>query len=189
MVLAAKDKVKIRDSSLGSFNGPDWRTSILESLGRSALMRKILFLICVLGMPCTSYSQTNQASWANLSALHAGQKIQVVEINSKKHSGTFVNFSDTAISYKQTAGEQSVQKQDVRSVKLMENKHRLRNTLIGGAVGAGTGAGIGAAWHPNDGFFGTGTYVAVDAGIGFVGGVVVGVLWPSHNTIYRVNSH
>jgi hypothetical protein len=121
--------------------------------------------------------------------LHAGQKIQVVEMNSKKHSGTFVNFSDTAISYKETAGEQTVQKQDVRSVKLMENKHRLRNTLIGGAVGAGTGAGIGAAWHPNDGFFGTGTYVAVDAGIGFVGGVVVGVLWPSHNTIYRVNSH
>ena len=152
-------------------------------------MRKIFLLLFVLGLSCVAFAQTDQASWANLSGLRPGQKIQVVEMNSKKHSGTFVNFSDTAISYKQTAGEQSVQKQDVRSVKLMENKHRLRNTLIGGAVGAGTGAGIGAAWHPNDGFFGTGTYVAVDAGIGFVGGVVVGVLWPSHNTIYRVNSN
>src|ERR1017187_5419709 len=146
-------------------------------------MRKILLLICALGITCSSWAQADQASWANLSALQAGQKIQIVDANSKKHSGTFVNVSDTAVSYKETAGEQTVQKQDVRSVKLMENKHRLRNTLIGGAVGAGTGAGIGAAWHPNDGFFGPGIYVAVDAAIGFVGGVVVGVLWPSHNTI------
>jgi hypothetical protein len=125
----------------------EWRTSILESSGRSALMRKILFLICVLGIPCASWSQTNQASWANLSTLRAGQKIQVVEMNSKKHSGTFVNVSDTAIWYKEAAGEQAIQRHDVRSVKLMENKHRLRNTLIGGAVGAGAGAGIGAAWQ------------------------------------------
>jgi hypothetical protein len=152
-------------------------------------MRKILFLICVLGIPCASWSQTNEASWANLSNLRARQKIQIVEMNSKKHSGTFVNVSDTAIWYKEAAGEQAIQRQDVRSVKLMENKHRLRNTLIGGAVGAGAGAGIGAASHGNDGFFGRGTYAAVGAGIGFVGGVVVGALFPSHNTIYRVNSH
>jgi hypothetical protein len=28
--------------------------------------------------------------WANLSGLQAGQKIQIVDMNSKKHSGTFV---------------------------------------------------------------------------------------------------
>jgi hypothetical protein len=80
-----------------------------------------------------------------LSTLHAGQKIQVVEMNSKKHSGTFVNFSDTAISFQDTAGEQTIPKQDLRRVKLMENKHRLRNTLIGAGVGAGAGTVIGAA--------------------------------------------
>jgi hypothetical protein len=152
-------------------------------------MRKSLLPICVLGLSCVSWAQTNRASWANLSGLQAGQKIQIVEMNSKKHSGTFVNVSDTAISYKETAGEQAIQRQDVRSVKLMENKHRLRNTLIGGVVGAGAGAGIGAASHGNDGFFGKGTYAAVGAGIGFVGGVVVGVLWPGHLMIYNVNSH
>ena len=64
-------------------------------------------------------------------ALHAGQKIQVVEMNSKKHSGTFVNVSDTAISYQKTASAQTIQKQDVRSVKLMENKFRLRTRSSG----------------------------------------------------------
>jgi hypothetical protein len=155
-----------------------------------ALVRKILFLICVLGIPCASWAQTNQASWANLSALHAGQKIQVVEMNSKKHSGTFVNVSDTAISYKETAGEQTIQKQDVCSVKLMENKHRLRNTLIVGAVGAGAGAGFGAAIY-RSGEIGTtrGEIAALYAVVGFVGGAVVGALLPTHNTIYSVNSH
>jgi len=158
-------------------------------------MRKSLFLICVLGLSCVSWTQTNRASWANLSALQAGQKIQIVDMNSKKHSGTFVNVTDTAISYQEAAGERAIQKQDVRNVKLMENKHRLRNTLIGGAVGAGAGAGIGAATdHPcsSQGFcihpIGRGGAAGIGAAVGFVGGAVVGVLWPSHKMIYSVNS-
>ena len=83
-------------------------------------MRQVWFLICIVAAPCAWSAQIDQASWGNLSALHAGQKIQVVEMNSKKHSGTFVNVSDTAISYQKTASAQTIQKQDVRSVKLMK---------------------------------------------------------------------
>ncbi len=106
-------------------------------------MRRILFLICILGLTSALRAQTNQ-EWANLSALNAGWKTQIIEMNSKKHSETFVSFSDAAISWQGTTGEQTVQKQDVRSVKLLENKHRRRNTLIGAAVGGGVGAGVGA---------------------------------------------
>ncbi|MGD0507579.1 MAG: hypothetical protein ABSA27_07275 [Terriglobales bacterium] len=172
--------------------------------GVGAQVRRLSFLICVLGLPCASWAQTDQASWANLSALRAGQKIQVVEMNSKKHSGSFVNVSDTEISYQDTAGEQTIQKQEVRSVKLMENKHRVRNTLagmgVGGGVGAGVGAGIEAAtFHScsSQSFciqpVGKGGSVGIAAAIGFVGGAavgaVVGALLPSHHTIYRANSH
>lgn len=109
-------------------------------------MQKSLLLICVLGLSCVSRgAQTNRASWDNLSGLQAGQKIRIVDMNSKKHSGTFVSASSTALSYQDSAGEQTIQKEDIRSVQLMKNKHRLRNALIGGAVGAGVGAGIGAA--------------------------------------------
>jgi len=159
-------------------------------------MRKSLFLICVLGLACVSWAQTNRASWANLGGLQSGQKIEIVDMNSKKHSGTFVNVADTAISYQEAASERAIQKQDVRSVKLIENKHRLHNSLIVGALGAGAGAGIGAATehscssqglciHP----VGKGGAAGIGAALGFVGGAVIGALLPSHKMIYSMNSH
>jgi len=153
-------------------------------------MRKLWVLVCVLGMPCVASAQSNQA-WENLSTLQAGEKIQVVETNSKKDSGTFVSVSDTAISLQEKAGAQTIQRKDVRSVKLMKHAHRLRNTLIGAGVGAGAGAGIGAAsYHPCNCFIdlGRGGQAAIGAVIGFVGGAVVGVLLPSHKTVYRAKA-
>src|SRR5580658_6703865 len=89
-------------------------------------MRHSLFLICVLGISCAAWSQRARESWSNLGALHPGQRIQIVEVNSKKHSGTFVSFTEAAIVYQDDAGGQTIPKQDVRKVSLMENNHRLR---------------------------------------------------------------
>lgn len=159
-------------------------------------MRMILVLLCVLELPWASQAQANQASWALLSRLQAGQNIQVVDTASKKHSGTFTSVSDTAISFRAAAGEQSIQKQDVRSVRLMKNTHRLRNTLIVAGVGAGVGAGIGAATYKSCGqgpfcldIGGRGLPTAIGAVIGGLGGAAVGALLPSHSTIYSVSSH
>jgi len=143
-------------------------------------MRKFWILACLLGMPCVVSAQ-----WENLNTLQVGQKIQVLE-NSKKESGTFLSVSDKDISLQGKSGTQTIHRQDVRSIKLMENKHRLRNTLIGAAVGAGVGAGISAAaWEPHGYAGGRGTGAAVGAVIGAAGGAVVGALWPAHETIYR----
>jgi len=153
-------------------------------------MRKILFLICVFGISCASLAQTNQASWAKLSALQSGQNIQVVDITSKKHSGVFTSVSDTSISYRENATEQTTERRDVRSVKLMEHSHRLRNTLIGAGIGAGAGAGITAAAWENHGFLGSkGVGAAVGAVIGGISGAIIGTLLPSHSTIYSAGSH
>jgi hypothetical protein len=152
-------------------------------------MRKALFLICLLGIPLASRAQSDQASWANLSTLRTGQKIQIVEMNSKKHTGTFVNVSATAISYSQVTGEQAIQRSDVRSVR-MERKRRLRTTLLAAGVGAGAGAGVGAAAWESHGFAGgKATGAAVCAGLGFLIGAAVGAALPTHNMIYRVASH
>jgi hypothetical protein len=164
---------------------------------RGAQMRKLLFLICVLGTSSILWAHSNPASWENLKTIQAGQKIQVVEMNSTKVSGTFLNVSDGTISVEAKTGPQTIQRQDVRSVKLMKNKHRLRNTLIVAGVGAGVGAGIGAAtFHPCPA---SQTFClqiggrALPAGIGAVGGLlggaIVGALLPSHDTIYSVSSH
>jgi outer membrane lipoprotein SlyB len=153
-------------------------------------MRYILILIFAVGIPSTLFAQTDQSSWTNLSALRAGQKIQIVEMTSKKHSGTLVHVTDTAISYDDAEGEQNLRKQDVESVKLLENNRRLHHTLIGAAVGAGAGAGIAAAaWEPHGFLGGRGTGAAVGAVIGGLSGAIVGAAMPSHTTIYRVNSH
>jgi hypothetical protein len=118
--------------------------------------------------------------------LQAGEKIQVVEMNSEKVSGTFVNVSDAAISLQEEAGSQTIQRQDVRSVKLMKAQHRLRNPLIGAGVGAGAVAGIAAASWENHGYIGgKGTGAGLGLAIGLVGGAIVGTLLPSHKTIYR----
>ena len=116
-------------------------------------MRNLLLLVCVLGIACcASAAQTNQPALAQLNALKPGQKIQIVETNSKKHTGTFESVSDSAIAIRETAGEASVPLQDVRTVKLV-TKRRLRNTLIGLGVGGGAGAATSAlVIGPSNGF-------------------------------------
>jgi len=162
-----------------------WRQS--HALRRGALiMRKLWILVFVLAMPCAAFGQTDRSSWENLSALGAGHKIQVVEMNSKRVSGAFVNVTDAGISLQGQDGEETISRQDVRSVKLMENKHRLRNAAIGAAIGAGAMAGIGAGLAgPHDEIIGTGGVAGIFAVIGGAGGAIVGALWPSHQTIYR----
>ena len=156
-------------------------------------MRKTLFVICLLALPYVCLAQSNQSFWSNLNALQPGQRIEVAESTSTKHSGTFVVFSETAIKYRDASGEQSVQKENIRTVKLMENKHRLRNALICAGVGAGIGAVIGAASTQQTGSIllsvSRGQGAAVGAVLGVFGGAVVGVLLPSHSTIYNAGTH
>jgi hypothetical protein len=157
-------------------------------------MRNIWLLICVLGLTCAAWAQGDKDSWTNLSVLRPGQKIQIVEMNSNKHSGIFVSFSEAAIVYQDNAGGQTIPRLEVLRVKLMENRHRLRNILIGGAVGAGVGAGVGAVKPECSGpdcinVFGRGAVAAIGATVGAAVGAVVGALVPSHHTIYSVNSH
>jgi hypothetical protein len=163
-------------------------------------MRLTILALCVLGMPCLSSAQVANSLWANLSTLHAGQKIEVVQMKSKKVSGTFLDVSDTGIALEEKTGEKTIERPDVRSVRVMKNKHRLRNTLIGAGIGAGAGAGIGAAsYHQKCGpdstgavicaqpFFPKGFDAAFGAAVGFVGGAAVGALWPTSKLIYRVD--
>jgi hypothetical protein len=160
-------------------------------------MRKLWIFVCFLGIPCTAISQTSQQSWESLSTLQTGQKVRVVEMGSKTESGTFMSFSSTAISLQESTGAQVVQRQDVRSIKLMEHSHRLRNTLIAAGVGAGVGAVIGAATNlhpcgmasPCSPILSTPESAGIIAVVGFVGGAAVGLLLPSHKTIYNAKTN
>lgn len=167
-------------------------------------MRNIFLLICFLGMHFAALAQKNHTSWAMLSGLLPGQNIRVIDSSSKKHTGTLIGVSETAISLQLATGERSIQRSDVRTVQIMANKRRARNTLVGGAVGGGIGAGvgaiIGAATHKGCAsqafcfdFIGTGGSAGIGAATGFLGGVIaggiIGALMPSHATVYDASSH
>jgi hypothetical protein len=165
----------------------------LRGLRRGAVsMRKLWILVFVLAMPRVAFAQSNKSAWENLSTLQAGHKIEVVEMTSKKVSGAFVSVTDAGISLQVEGGEQTIARQDVRVVKLMKNKHRLRNAAIGAAIGAGAGAGIGAAsFHDCTGQAfciqpgGRGAVAGIGAAAGGVIGAIVGALLPCHETVYR----
>jgi hypothetical protein len=160
-------------------------------------MRNLLLFFCVLALPCVSSAQSSQSSWENLNTLRPGQKIEVVETNLKKDTGTFAAVSDDAIRINESGAEQSIPRGSVMRVTLRQNKHRLRNTLIGAAIGAGAGAVIAAAsYHtcsPSQAFcinpIGKGGVAGIGAVIGLAGGAAVGAVIPSHPTIYRASAH
>lgn len=160
-------------------------------------MRTLLLPMCILGISCAGMAQGKSASWESLETLRAGDKIQVVQMNSKRVTGDFVDVSDAAISMQGKAGPLTIQKQDVTSIKRMKNKHRLRNALIVGGIGAGVGAGIGAAtFHPcppTQAFCfqigGRAVPAGLGAVIGLLGGATIGALSPDHETVYRLNPH
>jgi hypothetical protein len=159
-------------------------------------MQKILALPAVLSLPCISLAQANPTLWTNLNSLQSGQKIQIIDTASKKYSGTFINASDASIAFAQSSGQESLPRSEIRTVKLMQNKHRLRNSLIVGAVGAGVGAGIGAALHKgcsSQSFCldvgGKALPAGIGAAVGGIGGLTTGALLPDHQTIYNVSPH
>lgn len=147
-------------------------------------MRKLLFLICALGMSCVALSQSSPASWKSLKMLREGDKIQVIETNSKKISGTFLSVSNDAVSLQSQVGQQTIPMENVRSVRLMVAQHRLRNMLIGAGVGAGAGAGVGAATCSAGCTVGRGAGIGIGAAVGALPGALAGAFFPTHNTIY-----
>jgi hypothetical protein len=166
-------------------------------------MRKVFLLACIAFLPCAALAQMDKTSWASLNGLQPGQNITVVDSSSKKHSGTLISVTDTAIAFRTNSGEQSIERTEVRNVKLLK-KSRSRNTLIGGAVGgaigAGTGAAIAAATYqacPSTSSFcldpiSKGQGVGLGALGGFLGGAavggIVGAVAPSHTTVFNAKA-
>ena len=155
---------------------------------RSAAMVCLLILI-----PCSVRTQDKKGDWKALYGLHSGEKIELMETGMKKHVGTFSTVSDEAIQMHEGSSDIGIPKENVARVTVLDKSHRLRNSLIFGAVGAGTGAGIAAAAtrcsSSNNTFnlCGLGRSVAVAVGgvAGLLGGAGVGAAMPSHPTIYR----
>jgi len=123
--------------------------------------------------------------WDGVERLPADSKIELVTVSRERTKATLVSATGDQVVIQDGSGERTVSRPDVREVKVAAPERRVRNGLIGVAVGATAGAAIG--WGvcphcPNEGagqkYVGPG--VAIGAGIG-----ALAFLPSPHRTIYR----
>ncbi len=128
----------------------------------------------------------DETGWSNLQQVRVGQKIEVVDTNLKKYKGTFLSLSDEAISLRVGKDEVGVQRPNVFRVSSREHSKRLRNTLIGLAVGGAAGLAIGAAFDSSFSEEGENIAKAILTPIGLGAGAGIGAAFPpGYQTIYR----
>ena len=155
-------------------------------------MRSALALLCVFVFSCASVAQSGQSSWRGLGGLNVGQKIQIIETNSKKHTASFVSVTDSAITFTEGSAERSLQKAEVRSVKLHGHR-RMRNALIGREWAAAPCGGWRGDEFSITQMVGTlasrGDCALVMGAFGALIGAPIGALIPTDNTIYLAESH
>ena len=155
--------------------------------------RYTLGLICsllVLILVPASFAQTiyNIEAWENLWQLNAGQRIRVVERNMKTHDGTFLSYSEEAMSLRVGSNDVGIRRENVIRVSNREENKRLQHAVKGALIGAGVGPILALALfvirpeaffnHPGLKLFAT---MVGPAGVG----AGIGAAIPSHPTVYR----
>jgi hypothetical protein len=152
------------------------------------MSRALVFLLVLIGIPSALIAQTKHESWSNLNGLKAGQGIEVIESNMKRHAGEFVSVTDELLTLKEKGSEVSIRRENAARVSTSSGAKRGEHALIGLVIGAAVGAGVGAASGSNTGFLG-GSSRGITALIGLVigapSGALVGTVLPAHTTLYR----
>ncbi len=132
-------------------------------------------------MACAAWA----AGWESVQRVAPDHKV-VVSLKGQTIRGTFVSASDTAVVVRTKSGEQSIARADIRRVEVADRSRRMREGLIGTAIGLGVGVGIGFAvcpQCPNEGSGGKYMGPAAAAGAGL--GAAAGFLPMPYRTIYR----
>ena len=69
--------------------------------------------LSILLLTTVAEAQAPEQSWDNLQTLREGEKIQVVDQKLKSQNGTFVSFSDEAITFQADKDQITIQRADV----------------------------------------------------------------------------
>ncbi|MBI4458946.1 MAG: hypothetical protein HY648_02665 [Acidobacteria bacterium] len=109
------------------------------------MRRLTLITLSVLLLATVAGAQTPEQSRDNLKTLREGEKIQVVDQKLKSQNGTFVSFSEEAITFQADKDAVTIQRADVFRVSSREHPRRGHSALVGLGVGAAVGAAAGAA--------------------------------------------
>jgi len=138
-------------------------------------------IICLLMLGATGLF----AGWEELKSLAPGHKTEVALIKADTVKGSFVSATDTAIVVRDGTGERSIPRAEIKKIKIADPSRRLRNGLIGTAIGAGAGLAIGWAVCPHCANEGNGgKFVGPGVAIGAGAGAAAGFLPAPWRTVY-----
>lgn len=156
---------------------------------KQLMARRLCFiLLFFLGLPAALSAQNQKGSWSDLNRLKAGQGVEVIESNLKRHAGKFVAVNDELLTLQEDESTVSLKREDVVRVSTSSAPRRGEHAAIGLVVGGLIGAGIGAASGSSTGFLGgssRGIAALVGIVIGAPSGALVGAVIPAHTTLYR----
>jgi hypothetical protein len=97
----------------------------------------------VLLLAAVGFAQSGD--WATVQALPSGESIKVALQNGSAPHGKFQSATESNIVIGSGSSQQTLARENVRSVSVKDHGHRGRHALIGAAIGAGAGLGLGIA--------------------------------------------
>lgn len=148
--------------------------------------RFIVSLVLLAFLPALGFAQVAENSWDNLQQLRVGQRIRVVERNMKTRNGTFLSYSEDAISLRVGSDNIGIRRENVVRVSNREQSKRVRNAVIGAVGGAALGAVVGWSVGGHSGHVGDRGKITAGTTIGLgVVGAAIGASVASYQTIYR----
>jgi hypothetical protein len=149
---------------------------------KTRMMIPAATLLLAAGLPA---QKRDEHVWDNLRELKTGQKIEIVQMNLKSESGAFQQYAEEGITLRNAKGEVAIAKDDVFRVSSLAKSHRLRNTLIGAAIGAGAGVAVGALIDSSGSESGEYLFTSLGLLFGGGGGAAAGAGMAGHPTVYR----
>lgn len=142
------------------------------------------FLAILMILPGLSFAADPQ-DWSRVMALVPGQRIEVIYANLKTARGAFNAANADELRLNADGTMQAIPRAEVLRISLRENSKRLRNVLLGAAIGAAGGLVVGAAkdasYSEEDEHLAKMLFTPAGAAIG----AGVGAGFPSFETIYR----
>jgi hypothetical protein len=128
-----------------------------------------------------------ETQWRAVQSLSSGELVKVRLLNKGIVSGGIVSCTDSALTVSEKGVPVNIVNSDIRELKVKQ-RPRLRNGILGAAIGGGSGIAIIAIADGalTDGNGMSGKYAAllgaVGAGTGFLG-----TLQPKYRTIYKIH--
>jgi hypothetical protein len=137
---------------------------------------------------CGKCFSVSAQSWETLRGLRAGDRVKVQETGGQEHSGALRAVSADAIRLAVGTSEVAVERAKVRTVKIRSSARRVRNLLIGAAIGLVIGVTVdntlGTYFRNESGETDAARAVTYVAPVAIFAGI--GAALPGYRTVYKV---